>query len=261
MKLRIISGMAMLPFIAIIILGGYPLIAACFLIGLVGVKELFNGFRAMDIHPNYAVAVAALVSLYAIHLAFPLQEKYLLLWLVAFVMISCISIFRIDKHKIEDALTTMLGIIYVEFFSFHVAMIDSLSDYKILIYTVFISAFGSDICAYFTGFAIGKHKLCPNLSPKKTVEGAVGGVIGAALLCLLFAKFFAPQLMLHCFIIGVIGAALSQCGDLTASAFKRKMGIKDYGKLIPGHGGIMDRFDSILFTGPIVYYYITLVLI
>jgi len=140
-------------------------------------------------------------------------------------------------------------------------MVDGIDHHRILIYLIFISAFGSDICAYFTGFAIGKHKLCPHLSPKKTIEGAVGGVVGAALLCLLFARIFASKYMLHSFIIGVIGAILSQCGDLTASAFKRKMGIKDYGNLIPGHGGIMDRVDSILFTAPVVYHYITLVLV
>ena len=244
MKVRVISGIAMLPLVALVVIGGYPLLAACFLIGLVGVKELFNGFKAMDINPNYGVAVASLVALYTLHLVFPSKDEYLLAWLVASVMASCISIFRIDKHKVEDALATILGIVYVEFFSFHVAMVDGMAHHRILIYLIFISAFGSDICAYFTGFAIGKHKLCPHLSPKKTIEGAVGGVVGAA----------------HSFIIGVIGAILSQCGDLTASAFKRKMGIKDYGNLIPGHGGIMDRFDSILFTAPVVYHYITLVL-
>ncbi len=261
MKVRVISGIAMLPLVALIIIGGYPLLAACFLIGLVGVKELFNGFKAMDINPNYGVAVASLIALYTLHILFPFREEYLLAWLVASVMASCISIFRIDKHKVEDALATILGIVYVEFFSFHVAMVDGIDHHRILIYLIFISAFGSDICAYFTGFAIGKHKLCPHLSPKKTIEGAVGGVVGAALLCLLFAGIFASKYMLHSFIIGVIGAILSQCGDLTASAFKRKMGIKDYGNLIPGHGGIMDRFDSILFTAPVVYHYITLVLV
>ena len=116
MKVRVISGIAMLPLVALIVIGGYPLLAACFLIGLVGVKELFNGFKAMDINPNYGVAVASLVALYTLHLVFPSKDEYLLAWLVASVMASCISIFRIDKHKVEDALATILGIVYVEFF-------------------------------------------------------------------------------------------------------------------------------------------------
>ena len=108
--------------------------------------------------------------------------------------------------------------------------------------------------AYFTGLAMGKHKLCPHLSPKKSVEGAVGGVIGSVILCLLFGHFFVPDFKALCLIIGFFGSVVSQLGDLSASAFKRQMGIKDYGNLIPGHGGILDRFDSVLFTAPVVFY-------
>jgi len=99
------------------------------------------------------------------------------------------------------------------------------------------------------------------ISPKKTIEGAIGGVVGSILICGGFGFIFAHQYFVHCLVIGAIGAVISQCGDLTASIFKRKMGLKDYGNLIPGHGGILDRFDSVLFTAPAVYYYIHLFII
>jgi phosphatidate cytidylyltransferase len=114
--------------------------------------------------------------------------------------------------------------------------------------------------AYFTGLLLGRHKLAPKISPKKTIEGAVGGVAGSVLLCGLFGYFAVPPLLTHCIALGVLGGVVSQLGDLTASIFKRKMGIKDYGNLIPGHGGVLDRFDSVLFTAPAVYYYIVIVL-
>ena len=158
-------------------------------------------------------------------------------------------------------MATMLGIIYVVFFSYHVVLVDQTQEYSILIWLVLLSAFCTDIFAYFTGFFLGRHKLCPNLSPKKTIEGAVGGTIGSVICCGLFGYFVVPMIWLHCVMIGFIGAILSQCGDLTASAYKRKMGIKDYGNLIPGHGGILDRFDSVLFTAPVVYYYIVIILL
>ena len=112
----------------------------------------------------------------------------------------------------------------------------------------------ADIGAYFTGSFLGKHKMAPNLSPKKTIEGAVGGLAGSSLFCWLFGFIFMKEMAVVCLVLGFAGGAAGMAGDLTASAFKRKMGIKDYGKLIPGHGGIMDRFDSVIFVAPVVYY-------
>ncbi len=260
MKTRIISGLCMVPLLAVVYFGSYPLIAACILVGFIGVRELFRGFEAMDIHPSYKIAYVFLFILYTLNCFFPLEHEYIIAWLVFGVMASSMYMFKINERKIEDALATMLGLVYVIFFSFHVVLVDQTGPYSILIWLVLLSAFGTDIFAYFTGVFLGKHKLCPNLSPKKTIEGAVGGVLGSVICCGLFAHFFAPFLMVHALIIGLIASILSMCGDLTASAYKRKMGIKDYGNLIPGHGGILDRFDSVLFTAPVVYYYIVFVL-
>ena len=109
---------------------------------------------------------------------------------------------------------------------------------------------------------IGKHKMAPKLSPKKSIEGAVGGVVGAFLLTVLYAFIFKNQMdiaVYEIFIlaaISAVGGLISMIGDLTASAIKRNYEIKDYGKLIPGHGGVLDRFDSVIFTAPIIYYLI-----
>ena len=101
--------------------------------------------------------------------------------------------------------------------------------------------------------------MAPNISPKKTWEGAVGGVIGAVILCGVFGLIMygdRGEIFIHCMVMGFFGALFGMAGDLIASAFKRKMGIKDYGNLIPGHGGILDRFDSVILVAPFVYYYI-----
>ena len=113
--------------------------------------------------------------------------------------------------------------------------------------------------AYCVGMLIGKHKMAPVLSPKKSVEGGIGGVVGAALIGVLYALAInqwgnAGVDVVSYAIIGAVGGAISQVGDLSASAIKRQCGIKDYGKLIPGHGGILDRFVSVIFTAPIIYY-------
>lgn len=258
MKTRVLSGLVMLPLLIILYLGGYVLFAACLLIGIMGVREFYNGFHAMDVKPNFAIACGAAVTLYAINLLTE-DDRWYMLWFFGVVLVSLLYLFNIEHRKLEDAMATITGIVYVIFFSFHVTLAEQ-TEYGILIWLIVITAFGTDIMAYFTGYTLGKHKLCPKISPKKTIEGSVGGILGSVVLSGLFGYFFAPDVLMHCMVIGVLGGVVSQFGDLTASIFKRKMGIKDYGNLIPGHGGILDRFDSVLFTGPMVYYYIVLVI-
>lgn len=121
-----------------------------------------------------------------------------------------------------------------------------------------VAAFMSDAAALFTGMACGKHKLAPKASPKKTVEGAVGGLVGGIVGMVLFriVFFFVTVQALSigwCMVIGLVGAFMGQLGDLSFSVIKRQCGIKDYGRLLPGHGGVLDRFDSVIFAAPVVW--------
>ena len=250
----------MVPLLLIVYLGGYPLLILAALIGAVGVRELYQGFENMGIYASYPIAIGLLVVLYIGAIFWPNHPGFLTGWLAAAVIASSLYNFKIKEREIEDGMATMLGLIYVIFFSFHVVLVDRTGPYSVMIWLVLLSAFATDIFAYFTGMAIGKHKLCPNLSPKKTIEGAVGGIVGEVICSLLFARLACPELTMHVIFCGILASVLSMCGDLTASAYKRQMGIKDYGNLIPGHGGILDRFDSVLFTAPAVYYYILFVM-
>lgn len=259
MKTRVIAGLCMVPLLAIVYLGGYWLLGAAFLIGLIGIKEFYDGFSNMGLKPSYIIGYVSLFALYIIELWCPGNFAYIMAWLVAAIIASMIYLFNVDERKAEDSLATIMGIIYVIFFSYHMILIDT-SYFSILIWIVLIASFATDIFAYFSGYLFGNKKLCPSLSPKKTWAGAIGGTIGSVICCGAFGYFVVENLLIHCLIIGLIGAIFAQLGDLSASAFKRKMGIKDYGNLIPGHGGIMDRFDSVIMVAPVVYYYILFVL-
>lgn len=248
----------MLPLLIILFLGGYVLFAACLVIGIMGVREFYNGFRKLDVKPSLGIACAAAAALYAINLTGARYEWYML-WFFGVVLVSLLYLFNIENRKLEDAMATITGIFYVVFFSFHVTLVEQ-TEYSSMVWLIVITAFGTDVMAYFSGYLLGKHKLCPKISPKKTIEGSIGGILGSVILSGIFGYFVMPDLLVHCLIIGVLGGIVSQFGDLTASIFKRKMGIKDYGNLIPGHGGILDRFDSVLFTGPMVYYYIVFIM-
>lgn len=121
-----------------------------------------------------------------------------------------------------------------------------------------VAAFCSDSAALFAGMAFGKHKLAPKVSPKKTVEGAIGGLLGGMLGMVVFRIIFylctvRPLNILWCVLLGLLGAAMGQLGDLSFSVIKRQQGIKDYGRLLPGHGGVLDRFDSVIFAAPVIW--------
>ena len=264
MKTRIISGLVMAPLLILLYLGGWWLWAAALIIAMMGIHEFCSGWNNLDVHPSKEICyiMTALLFLTAVPLSFrhgaavPLFYRNMMLitiWLFLAVAVSLIYGWKIDKRGPYDAAATVTALVYIPFFTYHMILID-MTDYSLFIWIVVIAAFGSDIFAYFTGYFLGKHKMAPNLSPKKTIEGAVGGLIGSSVLSWLFGFIFMREMALVCLVLGLVGGAAGMAGDLTASAFKRKMGIKDYGNLIPGHGGIMDRFDSVIFVAPVVYY-------
>ena len=175
--------------------------------------------------------------------------------IMAILEIGIASYWRIQSGIITDDRIITLENIIIVVGSIGISCLLDAAEIALVV----IASISNDIMAYFTGYFLGKHKLCPKLSPKKTVEGAVGGVIGSAVFCAVFALIAAPDKVMSCALAGLIASPFAQAGDLIASAFKRKMGIKDYGKLIPGHGGIMDRFDSVLLTAPFIYYVLLMV--
>ncbi|NLP29878.1 MAG: phosphatidate cytidylyltransferase [Clostridiales bacterium] len=258
MKTRILSGLILLPLLAVIYLGDTVLLIACLLLSLVGIREFFRGFNNIGVAPSYFIGYLAAITLYIIAFL-ELNNFYNLLWFYGVIVLSLLYLFKIDRRELADAMATITGVFYVVYFSYHLVLIDR-TDISILLWLVILCSFATDIMAYFTGYVLGKHKLCPKISPKKTIEGAIGGIVGSVIISIVFSYLFAYELLIHCIMIGFVGSIVSQLGDLTASTFKRKMGIKDYGNLIPGHGGILDRFDSVLFTAPFVYYYIIIVI-
>ena len=264
MKTRILSGLIMVPLLAVLYFGGEVLRIACFIIGIAGLYEFMKGFKSMDIKPSYPIGCVFALLLYGIDTlriwSGVYRPELYMCWLVLLVVCSCLYLFKFDERKLEDGMATIIGVVYIVLFSYHVVLVDQ-TVHSILVWTIVFSAFGTDIFAYFTGYALGKHKLCPKISPKKTIEGSIGGILGSMLLCGLFGWFAAGGVyFLHTLAIGALGGVISQAGDLTASVFKRKMGIKDYGNLIPGHGGVMDRFDSMIFTAPIIFYLMQIML-
>ncbi len=263
MKTRIISGLVMVPLLAVLYFGGAALWAAALIIALMGIHEFCNGWENMDVKPSKPVCYALTALLFAtwfIPAQGNMPQNYgnmllMCLWLFAAVAAGLIYGWKINERGAYDAASTVVSLVYIPFFTYHMVLIDR-TEYKLLVWMVVIAAFGSDICAYFTGYFLGKHKMAPNLSPKKTIEGAVGGLVGSSFFGWLFGFIFMKEMAGVCLILGLVGGMAGMAGDLTASAFKRKMGIKDYGTLIPGHGGIMDRFDSVIFVAPVIYYLI-----
>lgn len=258
-RTRLISGIILLAIaITVVILGGNVLFATLFVISLIGLMELYRVIKLNKALPGilgYLAGIAFYMLLY-----FNLQQFYMLLFIAFLLLLLVVYVFLFPKYTSEQIAIVFLGLFYVSVMLSYIYQVRMLNDGAWLIWLVFIGAWGSDTCAYCVGMLFGKHKFSPRLSPKKSIEGCIGGVIGAALLGLLYATFFQdrilnmdnPQVVFA--IIGASSSIISQIGDLAASAIKRNHDIKDYGTLIPGHGGVLDRFDSIIFTAPIVYY-------
>lgn len=245
-------GLALLIFI--VSNGGYLLSFAVYIVSIIGLRELYKAVENINITPVYSVGYLGATGLF---INIILQGKYSGL-IFTLIIISLLILVVVNKKiSIVDASITLLGIIYIPFLLFHIIYLDN----NIYIWLVFIIAFGTDTFAYIAGSLFGKRKLCPQISPKKTVEGSIGGIIGSTILLIIFSIYFNLQPMWKIILLSIIGSMISQLGDLAASKIKRTCGIKDYGSIMPGHGGVLDRFDSIIFATPVIYYYISIFLI
>lgn len=172
-------------------------------------------------------------------------------------------VFAFPAYKAGQVMAAFFELIYAPvLLSFLYIIREGWSRGFYIVWLVFLCSWGSDTCAYCVGVLFGKHKMAPNLSPKKSVEGAIGGVVGAAILFGLYTQFVVNSFptevgqldWVGSMALGAVGALVSMIGDLAASAIKRDHDIKDYGKLIPGHGGIMDRFDSVIIAAPLIFF-------
>ena len=216
-----------------------------------------------------AVGILGILAYYAVLYFLPNQTLYMVLPLIAVFMLSMfVYVVGFPKFTSEQVMGNVFHFIYAPIMLSFIYLTRALPDDAgaYLVWLIFIASWGSDTCAYLVGILIGKKKIFPVLSPKKSLEGCIGGVVGSGLLGFLYAYFILQELIpgkeVPYIIMGIcmVGAVMSQVGDLAASAIKRNHNIKDYGKLIPGHGGIMDRFDSVIVTAPMVYFLVRIVI-
>lgn len=257
MKTRIISAIIMLPLLVLVYLRGPALWALALVIAIMGVWEFYKGFENLGAKPSRLIGILSISGLYAVAI-WGGESYFYSLWLAATLILCFLMLFK-EGTELNDGMSTFFGIMYLGLLSVHIVLLDQMSK-GAMVFAAILIAIGTDIFAYFTGMLIGKHKLCPAISPKKTVEGAIGGLLGSVAFCSLFGFLIFGESIWHFVVIGLVGSIFAQIGDLSASIFKRKMGIKDFGNLIPGHGGILDRFDSLLFTATFVYYYVIFIM-
>ena len=263
MDKRYLGALILSPIIIFLFLGGIYLKLFVFAIAMIGMYEFYKVTKLKAINP-ISYAGYALCFIYYFTMGTYEGYNYIFFALIlSLMMLFCIPIFN-PKYNFIDVAVTMLGFMYIAVFFSFIVLVSYKESGNYFVWLIFISSWMCDTSAFYSGKFFGKRKLCPRVSPKKTVEGAIGGLLGSTISCGLFGMFVISRgvniPLFHFVIIGFLCGILSQFGDLTASAIKRHLGVKDYSNLIPGHGGILDRFDSILFSALVVFYYLTFVL-
>ncbi len=259
LKRIITSIVALIVFFAVVFSGVIPLLAAVGIVILAMLYEVYGAVtKSVPVKVcGYICSLLLMVAFFFNQAGFGVVEALIVTMLFAVFLHG-----RIDYRELFGA---ALITIYITLFMGYIPLLRIRNGLAAMA-LIFIIAWGSDTAAYFCGTFLGKHKLIPRVSPKKTVEGSVGAVICVALFCLLYVFIVdkcgrsfgsgtigaAEYIMAPA--LGIIASALSQLGDLAASVIKRDTGIKDFGKIFPGHGGFMDRFDSVILIAPVVYY-------
>lgn len=252
MKQRLVSAMIMLPLLILLVLGGLPLYIGGLVLMGVALHEFYNAFVKIQKRPIYEIGYAFVVAIFLANLFAWSTSVYAFIMFVLF-LVAIIYVLK-QKRDVVDLSLTFSGILYICLcFNYIILISERLDKGHIYVWLVFIIAFMTDTFAYFVGRRFGRHKLMPKTSPKKTIEGSLGGIAGSIIACIIFGLIFKLPIGVMV-IISLFGSIIAQMGDLIASAIKRYVDIKDYGKIIPGHGGVLDRFDSVLLVAPYVYF-------
>jgi phosphatidate cytidylyltransferase len=275
MKTRVITAVLAAIMLAVIIVAGSQVYGLFIMVlALIAINELYSAFKHTGLRPMrlfsviFAAPLAILTFAKEDNINAFLMNREIVLYggasiYILFLVIFSVTVLKHEKYTINDAVLTFLGGLIITYLFSFLINITYLGEDKIngqyFLILLLLGAWGTDTFAYFSGSFFGKRKLAPDISPKKTIEGSIGGIVGSMLLMALYGHFVLGNTMKTSFVLfmvlGMLCSILSQIGDLIASVIKRHCGIKDYGHLLPGHGGILDRFDSVLFIAPLVYYY------
>lgn len=257
---RITSALLGFPLVVLILVLGnkYIVDVAFAIIAALSLHEYFNAFKQKT-NPVKWIGYVAAALIALIHII-PLEHA---ITIVSILIPSAVAILFLQviltnmKTNVIDIAVTFFGICYIPLFIMFLPLINGLENGKIIVWYVLLASWGTDIFAYVAGRTIGKHKFS-KISPNKTIEGCIGGILGAVILILAYTYICNTYLSLNIsyIYIGIIGIILSivgQIGDFAASSIKRYAEIKDFSNLIPGHGGMLDRIDSVIFIAPFAY--------
>ena len=256
---RVLSAFLGVPIILLAAwAGGIPLLVLTGMILVIGLLELTRMLRKMKIRPSGSLSILGGLILLAGTYIFNSGQAGVLVTLV--LVINLFGIVFLHRYFSPlDAAATVFCTLYVGLI-IYLYLLRTIPDGMIWLFLLLACTWASDTMAYFAGRRMGRRALAPALSPGKTVEGAVGGVLGSVAVALIFVQIYPQLLWLHLVGLGLLVGIVGQVGDLVESAFKRQTGVKDAGSIIPGHGGILDRFDSMLLTAPLVYYYVVFII-
>lgn len=271
LKTRVISALVGLALLIVVLyLGSIPLGIVVSLIAAIGLYEFYNSVsKVKNIHPIKTVGYLSILPLLILGLQktglFNIDLNILAgisVCLIIFLSMAFIVLGH-KRYNIIDACVTAFGMAYVPFLMSFLILIRNLDYGNILIWLIFIGAWGTDTMAYTFGRLFGKKKIIPEISPKKTMAGAIGGILGCIALMTVFgfvteAYFSLKISFVTLTLLGLFCGIISQIGDWSASAIKRYVNVKDFGNIMPGHGGVLDRFDSVLFVAPVVYFILVL---
>lgn len=236
LKRTITAVIGIIIFAFILSQGGNLLKGALFILSLGMLWEIRNSMSNIDINLSFPLLILFnSILFFAISI-----YNNLALGLLSILFILIIAFVLLDQIKLLDLGLYSFVLVYIPFSIFQLSHL----DHTIWMYWIWILSFGTDTFAYLIGVLFGKHKLIPKLSPKKSIEGALGGIFGAFLLSWIYFRYLHMDYKLSLILLTLLASVVSQFGDLFASKIKRITGIKDYGKILPGHGGFLDRFDS-----------------